>query len=1679
MSKSNKQKFKKNDRAWSTFAPNSKLQVKAVGHVYEHNAIEWVENWRYTKLGTYSEEAAQMGISMRFSPFDPEAEAAKYPLVEELAVLRDDFILTEAQMAEIMAIPAREAIRRENRKAELFQAWVAPRKAQNSLIKASNYQNAESLKRIPHLAQKNRDMYAKIFQEMEADMNEAARDIIRRTAVTRNVLDAAARDGRAEAAPAAGVAVGPAGVAAGPAGVAAGPAGVAAGPAGIAAGAAAAAVRVVSLSYEDARSSWDFVWILEAAIHGLIKKGADENDPHEILIRKKELKKKIEEFKQGTLEWSAYVRAMKRLWEHGAHLGLNLDDTERVAILMGNIQPEIFRHQIAMFRDPVQRLSMPHFGSYDDLVEALSAVVRMTDDAILIRAQGRPKVESSFVVEEGSKIGQENKSACHICGARDKSFHFARDCPFRNKKKSVAENIAYFQKNPRALAEARERVKQDKKRKRDAESGSGTVQGSVGRGQKSEEGRSETTMVSFEVTQEHEVFQPVEFDEQTVETTECSYLVARSRRRGVGPGQVDFILDTATESSTIRPADSSLASNLRDDPITLVGVGDRQVVSEASGESIFGQTRVLEQKNNLVSQYQVRQYYRLVEVNEDCFELVPRGSTGELPTWTFVRDYDRYGDNLLHCTVDRRLFMNTTGRSAIECLSMFQVEQVKSEKGLSRDQINVLEKVELVHEDLNHASATVLIRTVKSESDRGQAKERRIGLTVDEINFWNSIRGHSCKGCIRGKLTDYSHKPSTREESYLPGEAAGGDLMFIEVKTGATLKPLLVTVDCNTQLGTITTMEDKSAESICAALSLDQANKRSLGHPMKVLYFDREPSVIAKAAWMKESLGITLIPKAAGQHVGNAERYIRTLKDTCRATKIGVYDKYGYMPPMSWNVDLVLDVNSSLNVVVRSGKSKSPIELLTGNPPDRLRGLRGLPWGSVILTKPPRRSEAANINEPKAEYSVVVRRMWDRSGVIKVYQVLSGKYAYRLLAKKVATIPEWVLAKLQVINQNAVIGYEDDSDTDSVKALSDGSVGDINAVISDLESPALEKLSILLDSDEIDRDEVRDLLKEVLEEPEYTPAVGLNEPVISADSATLPSGSVIDDAKRYPQRERNAPIRFPQPETYLCYAMTYGQAYKVRPEKAVKALDTELDNWHRAGGWKPVRREDLSKEEQKAIIQGLSNFVEKYDQDGNHIKDKVRVLVNGSQQVSDLTGETHGAVCRFESLALILQLVAVQDLVPFRLDVVAAFLKTPMNSQVKHKWVHLSRDISQRMIERWPEVYGPYVDCKGRILVEMLKIGYGYKEAGHFFGELLREVLADIGFVPCASDVCVWMYDRDGMRVICGTTVDDCCGGASSLEAAKWFHEEVERRLGVGEATLEVGDKLNWVGMQVEVKRTGGSRSVELSQHKYLADSIKEFGVTSVAPTPATATLFEIDPDSPLLTDQRRYMSAVATAAFAANRTVPQAKVAVHFCATRFGKATDEDWRKIMRVFAYLNGIKDTQKVILNAVSLSKIIVTADSAYALDTNCKSTSAGCIGFPGVEGTSYFIWIHKIQPIVTRSSSEAELVAAAYVTEFGLWVSYMLDELMIGRVSIELEQDNTASINFINRGRGTFARTKHIKVREFWIAMLIEAGELVVKHVPTAIMTADILSKPLALVPFLRLLKKLIGWDGQLA
>ena len=49
--------------------------------------------------------------------------------------------------------------------------------------------------------------------------------------------------------------------------------------------------------------------------------------------------------------------------------------------------------------------------------------------------------------------------------------------------------------------------------------------------------------------------------------------------------------------------------------------------------------------------------------------------------------------------------------------------------------------------------------------------------------------------------------------------------------------------------------------------------------------------------------------------------------------------------------------------------------------------------------------------------------------------------------------------------------------------------------------------------------------------------------------------------------------------------------------------------------------------------------------------------------------------------------------------------------------------------------------------------------------------------------------------------------------------------------------------------------------------------------------------------------------------------------------------------------------------------------------------------------------------------------------------------------------------IAKGRATSERTRHVNIRYFFVKDRVDAGEIVIEHMPTHLMIADILTKPL--------------------
>ena len=76
--------------------------------------------------------------------------------------------------------------------------------------------------------------------------------------------------------------------------------------------------------------------------------------------------------------------------------------------------------------------------------------------------------------------------------------------------------------------------------------------------------------------------------------------------------------------------------------------------------------------------------------------------------------------------------------------------------------------------------------------------------------------------------------------------------------------------------------------------------------------------------------------------------------------------------------------------------------------------------------------------------------------------------------------------------------------------------------------------------------------------------------------------------------------------------------------------------------------------------------------------------------------------------------------------------------------------------------------------------------------------------------------------------------------------------------------------------------------------------------------------------------------------------------------------------------------------------------------------------------------------------------------------------------KMYQDNTSAITMAKNGKSCSDRTKHIKLRYFFIKQLIDSGESSVTHYPTEMMPADVLTKPLQGKLFREMRNKLLGY-----
>jgi hypothetical protein len=167
-------------------------------------------------------------------------------------------------------------------------------------------------------------------------------------------------------------------------------------------------------------------------------------------------------------------------------------------------------------------------------------------------------------------------------------------------------------------------------------------------------------------------------------------------------------------------------------------------------------------------------------------------------------------------------------------------------------------------------------------------------------------------------------------------------------------------------------------------------------------------------------------------------------------------------------------------------------------------------------------------------------------------------------------------------------------------------------------------------------------------------------------------------------------------------------------------------------------------------------------------------------------------------------------------------------------------------------------------------------------------------------------------------------------EADKIFEAKYE------DVSVEMGDEIGLIVMQVKMDRI--DMKVILTQPKNVDRIITAIGVDKGAPTPtpALANVMGDDDTSPLLQNQKQFMSLNSLLMFIGQRTNPEIRPAVIKLSTKYNKATELDLCKATRVAQYVYGCKETHQLILAPKSL-KMVCSADASYAEHADGKSHS----------------------------------------------------------------------------------------------------------------------------------------------
>jgi hypothetical protein len=192
---------------------------------------------------------------------------------------------------------------------------------------------------------------------------------------------------------------------------------------------------------------------------------------------------------------------------------------------------------------------------------------------------------------------------------------------------------------------------------------------------------------------------------------------------------------------------------------------------------------------------------------------------------------------------------------------------------------------------------------------------------------------------------------------------------------------------------------------------------------------------------------------------------------------------------------------------------------------------------------------------------------------------------------------------------------------------------------------------------------------------------------------------------------------------------------------------------------------------------------------------------------------------------------------------------------------------------------------------------------------------------------------------------------------------------------------------------------------------------------------------------------------YLARFTRPDILMPVTYLATKSANPMQGDYNKGIRILSYVAGTK-SRTLFFKANAELTLEIFADASHMLHKDAKG-HGGIVGTLG--SAPVFAKSFKFK-LVTRSSTESEMVCLEEAVTFALWITVLLRDFIQLRLPVTIYQDNLSTIGIVMNG-GSFNRSKHMIAKYGFVKQYVDMGKVELIHCRTQVMVADMLTKPL--------------------